>query len=238
MILAAASLTISTHAQAGLFDTVPAEGGFIISGFGGLAIPFDSNFSGELVASGAGADVDLDFDNSAFYGGSIGVRLPFKFLTYIQPRVELEYARYEADVAGGSFNGGDQIFSGGQSVNYFFLNNVSDIQWGEDQRLIPYFGGGIGAADTSTNIAYFPNNGVATSPTIELVNSGTAFATQSILGLSFKASENIDVFGEGRYIKSYGLDVQRRAVSDFSLTSVIDDDPDGITFTGGVRYNF
>ena len=245
LVALATAFGASSTAQAGLFDFDPAEGNFYASGFGGIAIPFDSDFEGVQDpaagvggVAGADANVEAEFSNDVYFGGAIGARLPFKYWKYFQPRLELEISRYEADVDGGSFNGGDQIFSGDQSATFFLINNSSEIVWREDQRVVPYFGGGIGVADFDTDIQYFPNNGVATAPVFAAQGSDTAFTTLSTIGANFKATPKFDVYIEGRYLKTYGLDADRVALPSGGFNASLDDDPDGITITGGIRYNF
>lgn len=241
-----ATLGLSSSAQAGIFDFDPAEGSFFASGFGGIAIPSDADFEGVQApvgdvpgVAGDPANVEASFDNSFYYGGSVGARLPFKYWTYFQPRVELEISRFDSgDVNGGSFNGGTQTFSGSQSATFYLITNNSDIIWSEDQRIVPYFGGGLGIADYDATIDYFPNNGVATSPTFQATNTGSAFTTVSTLGATLKTNSRFDIFVEGRYLKTYGLDAERRFVADDGFSASLDDDPDGFTFTGGIRLNF
>ena len=246
MILASAmAFGASSTAHAGLFDFDPAKGNVYISGFGGVAIPFDSDFDGDQNpaagvggVAGAAANVEAEFSSDVYFGGAIGARLPFKYWKYFQPRLELEISRYEADVNGGSFNGGDQIFSGEQSATFFLINNSSEFVWRDDQRIVPYFGGGIGLADFDTNIQYFPNNGVATAPVFGVQGSDTGFATLSTLGANFKATPQVDIYVEGRYLKTYGIDADRVALPGGGFNASLDDDPDGLTFTGGIRFNF
>jgi len=213
LLAATTAFGVSTTAQAGLFDFDPAEGGAYVGGFVGIAFPGDADFDGTQApavgvpgAAGAPAEIQADFDSDVYYGGAVGVRLPFKYWKYFQPRVELEISHYESDVSSGNFNGGNQTFGGEQSATFFLINNASDIIWSDDQRIVPYFGGGIGIGDFDTNIQYFPNNGVATAPTFAVQDSDSGFATISTLGATFKATDQFDVYVEGRYLKTYGID--------------------------------
>lgn len=241
------ALAVSSTASAGIFDFDPAEGGFYVGGFVGVSAPSDADFNGVQNpgtdvpgTAGAVANIEADLDSDVYFGGAVGARLPFKYWKYFQPRLELEISYTDNDVGEGSFNGGDQTFQGSQSATFFLINNVSDIQWDEDQKIIPYFGGGIGIADYDTNIEYFPNNGVATAPTFAVQNSDSGFATVSTLGATFKATDQFDVYVEGRYLKTYGIDAERRFVSGGAdgFSADVDDDPDGFTFTVGTRLNF
>ena len=239
------SVLLTSTAHAGIFDLDPAEGGFYVSGFVGAAFPFDASFDGtqdpaEGVpgAAGADADIDADFDTTVHFGGRVGAKLPFKYWKYFQPRLELEISHFDSDVSDGSFNGGAQTFSGDQSTTLYLINNNSDWQWRDDQRIIPYFGGGLGIATVDTDIQYFP--GTATAPTFAVQGDDTGFATISTLGLTFKATETFDVYTEARYLKTYGIDAERTFIANGAsgFSADVDDDPDGITLTVGARINF
>ena len=87
-----------------------------MSGFVGGGFPSDATFNGEQApeegvpgTAGALADIDAEIGSDAFYGASVGAKLPFKYWKYFQPRLELEVSYLENDVEGGSFNGGNQI---------------------------------------------------------------------------------------------------------------------------------
>lgn len=247
ILAVATTFGVSTSAHAGLFDFDPAPGGAYASGFVGIAFPGDADFDGTQApaagvpgAAGAPAEVQADFDSDVYFGGALGVRLPFKYWTYFQPRIELEISHYESDVSSGNFNGGNQTFSGEQSATYFLINNSSDIIWSENQRIVPYFGGGIGIGDFDTDIQYFPNNGTVTAPTFAVQDSDSGFATVSTLGATFKATERFDVYVEGRYLKTYGIDAERTFIAGGAngFNAEVDDDPDGFTLTVGTRLNF
>jgi len=246
-LTALSSALLTSTAHAGIFDLDPAQGGVFVSGFVGGAFPFDGDFSGTQDPAagvpgivGAPANIEADFDTDVAYGGSIGVRLPFKYWKYFQPRLELEVSGFDSDVSEGNFNGGNQSFSGNQGITFFLINNYSDWQWADDQRIVPYFGGGIGLAKVDTNIQYFPNNGIATEPTFAVQGDETAFATVSSLGLTYKATEKFDIYTEARYFKLYGVDAERTFVAGGAsgFSADVDDDPDGITLTVGARFNF
>ena len=248
-IIAAAfsAIFMSSTAHAGIFDTEPAKGGFYLSGFVGIAFQSDADFEGVQNPgpgvpgmAGAPARAQADFDSDVAYGGAIGARLPFKYLKYFQPRLELEISTLESDVSDGNFNGNDQIFSGDQSFTFYLINNNSDIIWDENQRIVPSIGGGIGVADVDTNILYFPNNGVFTAPTFGVIGSETALVTTGTLGLTYKATQQVDVYTEARYYKVYNVDSERRFIANGNngFSADVDDNLDGITISIGARFNF
>jgi len=108
-------------------------------------------------------------------------------------------------------------------------------------------------AEVSPSHINFPNNGVATVPNFAVQNSGSAFTTVSALGATLKATERFDLYVEGRYLKTYGLDAERTFIDgayglDAERTFIdggvsgfnadVDDDPDGLSLTVGTRINF
>jgi len=236
---------LTPTAHAGIFDRTPAEGNVYVSGFIGGSFPGDVNFEGVQApatgspgTAGAPATVNAEFDTDIYYGGAVGARLPFKFLKYFQPRLEAEVSYQSTDVSAGSFNGGNQTFSGNQSTFYVLVNSYSDIIWEDNQRLVPYVGGGIGVGVVETDIQYF--GAAALAPVFRTFGDSTNFATVSTLGVTAKVSDKIDIFTEGRYSKIYGVDVERRFIGGGSdiFNANLDDNPGGFSLTIGTRLNF
>ena len=190
--------------------------------------------------AGADASIDANLDSDVYFGGAIGGRLPFKFLKTFQPRVEVELSHFESDVSSGAFNGGDQSFSGDQSQTFILINSFNEIRWKEKQKVVPYFGGGIGLGIIDSDIQYFPNNTAFTAPNFGVQEQDTAFATVSTLGVTLNASEKFDIFTEARYLKTYGVDAERRFINAGAdgFSADVDDDPDGLAFTVGTRFKF
>jgi len=249
-ILASAALAavFAAPAQAGIFDKTPTDGsGVYVSGFLGVALPSDTDFDGVQNpevgvpgVAGAAAGIDADLDSDVYFGGAVGGRLPYKFLNLLQPRLEIEASYYKADVSEGSFNGGNQVFGGDQEQTFFLINSYSDIRWTENQKIVPYFGGGIGLGIVESDVVYFPNNGIATSPTFAVRGQDTGFATVSAAGVTLNASEKFDLYVEGRYFKTYGIDSERRFIAggNDGFSANVDDDPDGLAVTIGSRFKF
>jgi len=231
----------------GLFDTDPAEGGFYASGFIGAGFLSDTDFAGSQDPApgspgvfGAPANVEAEFDTDVYFGGAIGYRLPFKFLTYFQPRLDLEVSYLDAQVDAGAFNGGDQIFGGSQERLFILGNSLTEIIWSEDQVIIPYIGGGIGVGIIDNNISYFPNNGIATAPTFAVQGDDTALTTHTTIGVTIPVNDQFEVYGEGRYLLSFDVDDERTFIGDGGETfnATIDDDPDAFSVTVGMRWRF
>lgn len=249
LITSAALMTATAApAHAGIFDKTPTDGaGPYISAFAGVALPSDADFDGTQNpeagvpgAIGAPASIDAEFDTDVYFGGAIGTRLPFKFLNTFQPRLELEVSHYDSNVSSGTFNTGNQTFGGDQSQTFFLINSYNDIRWEEDQKIVPYFGGGLGFGVVDTDIRYFPNNGTVTAPTFAVQGEDTGFATVSTVGVTLNASEKFDIYTEARYFKTYGIDSERRFIANGNdgFSAEVDDNPDGLAFTVGTRLKF
>ena len=248
-LLAGSALALcAVNAQAkGLFDTDPAEGGFYVSGFIGAGFPNDSDFDGvqdpgpgALGVAGAPANVEAEFDSDVYFGGAIGYRLPYRFLTYFQPRLELEISYLDAEVEGGAFNAGDQTFGGSQESLFIFGNSLTEIIWSEDQVIIPYIGGGIGVGIIDNNITYFPNNGIASAPTFAVLGDDTGLASHTTIGVTVPINEQFEVYGEGRYLLTLNIDAERTFVGDGGETfnADVDDNVDAFSLTVGMRWRF
>jgi len=232
----------------GLFSFDPAEPGFYISGHGGVSFLSDSTFEGvsdpvagipgPTGAAGVPLNVDVNYDTGYTFGGAVGYQLPFKYWGVFHPRLELEVSYLESDVSAGSFNGGNQTFQGSQDAVFVYLNNYSDIKFSEDQKLVPYIGGGFGAAFVNSDVGYFP--GAATAPTFAVTGDDTAFASHAAVGLSYELSENLDLYSEARYFRIYSTNLDRTFVGGGAnlFNGEVDDNIEGINVTAGVRLRF
>lgn len=241
------ALAIAAPVSAQLPGSSPAEPGFYVSGFVGGGFPGDADFEGTQAPdpgspglAGDPANVDVEFDSDIFFGGAVGYQLPFQFFNLVHPRIELEVSYVEAGVSGGSTNGGNQTFLGDQSALFVFFNQYGDLKWRDDQLIIPYFGGGLGVGIVDTNVPYFPNNGIATAPTFALTGEDTGLAGHSAIGVTFKATERLEVYAEGRYYNIFGIDAERRFVAGGAdiFNADVDDRLDGFTASAGARFRF
>lgn len=132
----------------------PAEGGWYVSGFVGAAFPDDiTNVPFLDTDAGAFVPGGIDLDNDVFFGGAVGARLPFKSFGIIHTRAELEVSYFESDISleFDDLNAaiGNQLISpASESLDTLFIlaNSYADFIWREDQPIIPYIGGGLGAA--------------------------------------------------------------------------------------------
>lgn len=223
------------------------EGGVYVSVQGGVTSPTDETFNGVQDpdagtpgVAGAPAVVDVEFDEGFVGTVAVGYRIPKRIFGLFQPSVEVEYSYAEADVSGGNFNGGNQTFGGSSEVNTFSINYQSDIRWSDDQKVIPFWGGGIGIADVDSNAAYFPNNGVATAPTFAVTGGGTGLSLQSNAGLQFVLTENIELQTRVRYQRVTGLDFDRTFVGGGAqgFNADLDGRFETVSLLAGVRFRF
>ena len=221
------------------------ETGFYVSGFIGAGFPGDASLSGTQTPApgapgvpGAPANIDVDFDSDSTLGVALGYKTPWEFLGVFHPRLELEFSTLEADVSNGSFNAGNQPFSGDASIDFFLVNNYSDIIWREDQTIIPFVGGGLGLANVETNILYA--GGGATAPNFAARGDDTGLAGTFAGGLTWLTGAKWEVYGEARYYQIRDLEFDRRFIGGGAdlLNARVDDDFDGTTLTFGARYKF
>lgn len=235
-----------SNAALALERTEEPDEGFYATFYVGLNAQQGNTFTGiqapepgnpPAAVAGAPANVAIDYDTGSVFGGSIGYHIPTRFLGIFEPRVELEVNYSEADVDFGSFNGGNQTFSGGIDTFTAEISYYSDIRWSDNQKVIPYTGGGIGIAVVDLNAQYFPNNGVAAAPTFAVGGDQTAFTTHNNIGVTFRVSENFDLFTQARYQRIYGTDFQRRfiAAGANAFNADVDDDIETITVSIGAR---
>lgn len=252
-LLAGTALSGTAQAQ-GWFGSGPADDSFYVSAFVGAAFPSDGSFDGVQTpdaaipatvggsVAGAPADIDLEFDTDVYFGGALGYQLPFQFYNTFHPRIEIEVSYFETDISEGSFNGGNQIFSGDQSTLFVFVNNFTDIRWSDNQFIVPYIGGGLGIGIVDTDAFYFPPTAdFAPAPAFGVIGDDTGFATHTTLGLTFAANDTFEVYTEGRFLKTYGIDAERRFLGGGTtdlFNADVDDNPDGFSLTAGLRYRF
>lgn len=232
----------------GLFNLNPAPSGFYVSAFGGGSFLNDARFTGvsDPVAgipgptgvAGVPLNVDVEYSNGYTVGGAVGYQLPFTYFGIFHPRLEVEVSYLENDVGAGSFNGGAQTFLGEQESLFVYLNNYSDIKFSPDQRFVPYVGGGLGVAFVDANIPYFPAS--APGPVFSAIGEDTAFASHIAAGASYELSSGLELYSEGRYFRVQNVNLDRRFIGGGAdlFNGALEDDIEGFTVTGGLRWRF
>lgn len=246
------SLWLASAASAVVYMTAPAaaqaqdvDGGVYVTGRIGIALPSDFDVEGVQApegpspgAPGAPASVSTQLDNEITFSGAIGYKLPVIILGVVQPSFELEYSYTDLDVDGGSFNDGDQTFSGDLEAQTFTLNYQGDFIFSEDQKLIPFLGGGIGIADIDSDIQYFPAS--ASAPIFGVIEDDSAFVYQFDAGVRFELSDAISLDARARYQRVDGVDLERRFIGggNNAFNAEVTGDFETVNFTAGIRYTF
>ena len=194
----------------------------------GFISPNDPTGDECLTLSGNRYCADYDFGYDAGISGEIGVGYDFgKF------RFEATYSRSKTSMddvsADITENGVDvitltsKVDDGDTTQNSFMLNAYYDFD--TDSKFVPYVGGGIGY----TEIDFSSYTVTVEGETLESdEGSDGAFGYQVKAGISYLASEKIDVFGEAIFSGTSG----------FSISTA---DIDPITAWGGrvgLRYRF
>ena len=229
----------------GLSAYADQEPGFYVSGFIGAGFPNDAELrgtqnpvAGAPGTAGAPASINADFDSDTTLGIALGYKTPWEFFGLFNTRLELEYSTLDVDVSDGSFNNGSQPFSGDASIDFFLVNNYSDIIWDDDQTIIPYVGGGLGIANVDANILYA--GGGATAPNFAATGDDTGLAGTFAGGLTWLTGTQWEIYGEARYYQIRDLEFERRFIGGGAdlFNARVDDDFDGTSFTIGARYKF
>lgn len=239
------SLATATLAAVALPAQAQNDQGWYVSGFIGAGFPGDAELTGVQNPvtgapgmAGAPARIATDFDSDSTLGVALGYDTPWEFFGIFNTRLELEYSRLEADVSGGSFNSGSQPFSGDLSIDFFLINNYSDIIWDDNQTIIPFVGGGLGVANVDANILYAGGG----SPTPNFVATGedSGLAGTFAGGLTWLTGTPWEVYGEARYYQIRDLEFERRFIGGGAnlFNASVEDDFDGSSLTIGARYKF
>lgn len=245
LFAASGAIAIAAAAVPGAAQAQEVDGGVYVTGRVGIALPSDFNLEGvqdpqtpSPGAAGAPANVQTELGNDITFSGAIGYKVPSRILGVVEPSFELEYSYTNADVSGGSFNGGNQSFLGDVEVQTFTVNYQADLVFGENQSVTPFLAGGIGVADVDSNIQYFP--GTATAPTFGVVTDDTAFTYHTDAGLRFDLSDTISLDARVRYQRVNGLDLERRFIANGNdaFNADVSGDYETVNLLAGVRFNF
>lgn len=214
-------------------DTTPApdtfnESRFYVSAFAGATFTNDTTLRG--LVGGAPQTVELEFDTGYVIGGALGHNYgDIGNGVGLRAEIELSYSDSDIDEIFFSGNGpAAEINVGGDltSTN-LFVNALFDLPDLGNDLITPYVGGGIGVAFTDLNAVYGPG--------VVLDSSQENFAAQAIIGASVRATENTDLFVEGRYTRIFDFDTPRLAPNG-ALTGVIEDDIDTFGVNVGFRF--
>ena len=228
-LLAAVAVALSTSviASPAIAEENDGKGWYGTAGIGFLS-PNDPTGDECLTFAPDRFCADYDFGFDAGISGEIGVGYDFG-----QFRVEATYSRsstsmndVSADITANGVNAvtlTSNVDDGDTTLNSFMLNGYYDFD--TDSKFVPYVGGGIGYTQID-----FSSYAVTIAGQALRSDEGTsgAFGYQAKAGISYLASEKVDIFGEAIFSGTSG----------FSISTA---DIDPITAWGGqvgLRYRF
>lgn len=179
-----------------------------------------------ILANKVCTDYDYTFDTGL--SGEIGIGYDFgKF------RIETTYARtntslseVSADVSVNNFKTASvssRVNDGNTNLNSFMVNGYIDID--TKSKFVPYVGGGIGYSEINYSSYTVKILGVDAKSSS---GSSGAFGYQAKAGLSYLASEKVDIFGEAVFTGTTG----------FELDTVNVDSMTAWGARAGLRYRF
>ncbi|MFZ5616434.1 MAG: outer membrane protein [Pseudomonadota bacterium] len=214
----AASLTSSAAFAGGLISSDAENSGPYVAVFGGGVFLDDAGFSGP------GGAVSVDTDTGYDFGGAVGYSLPVRVFGVFQPRYEIEVSYLDADIS----RSGGVSAEGERSALAVFFNGYYDIRLSAFGKLTPYVGGGAGVG--FVDLEAF--GGSALTPIASA--DDTVFAGHFAAGATYALSERIELYGEGRYVRTSKVDTAL-----LSPTAFLDDERfEGFIANGGLRWKF
>lgn len=214
-------------------DSTPApesfqESRFYVSAFAGATFIDDVVLRG--LVGGNPQTVELDFDIGYVIGGALGHNYG-QIFDGVDLRAELELSYSDNNIDSIFFSGNGPAaeinVDGDFSATNLFVNALFDLPGLGNDLITPYVGGGLGVAFTDLDAIYGPG--------VRLDSSDENFAAQAIIGASVSATENVDLFVEGRYSRIFDLETPRFAPTG-ALTGVIEDDVDTYGVNVGFRF--
>jgi opacity protein-like surface antigen len=195
--------------------------------FGGYSNLSDADFSGTI--GGSRQNVATDFDGGYNLGVSVGRTLPGWSGNGFSLRGEIELSYSDNDVDSVDFSGngpGDEANPGGDITSTrLFANLIADFE--NQSKFTPYAGLGLGVDFVDQDIVYGNN--------VTIRGSDEAFAAQLILGASYEISDQVSLFTDARYVRSFSVGATRTSPGGRASVS---DDISRVNVNFGVRYRF
>ena len=200
-----------------------------VSGFAGAAFQQDSTFTGTVTPPGGTQSVDTDFDTGFGLGLAYGRDFGAFGSSRLRGEVELSYSGSDVDSIAFSGNGpaGEINVDGDISTTRLFGNLLVDFDTGG--AFTPYLGAGLGVARVDADLSYGAG--------VRLDDRDTAFSAQLIAGTSYALSDSLSLTGDVRYIRDFGVELQRFAPTG-ALTGTVEDDIDTVAVNVGLRFRF
>ncbi|MBE1283019.1 MAG: outer membrane beta-barrel protein [Rhodobacteraceae bacterium] len=195
--------------------------------FGGYSDLSDSDFSG--VIGGSNQNVATDFDGGYNLGISVGRSLPAWSGNGFSLRGEVELSYSDNDVDSVDFSGNgpgaEANTSGDISSTRLFANLIADFE--TNSKFSPYAGIGLGGDFVDHDIVYGPN--------VTITGRDEAFAAQLILGSSYEINDQLSLFTDARYVRSFDVTSTRTSPGGAATVS---DDLSRVNLNFGLRFNF
>ncbi len=215
-----------------------------VSVSGGVNLQSNNRFEGvQALAAGvsgmvgAPAVVRVNYDTGPAVRAAIGYRWKKGFIKWLKPRTEIEVSRTRAGIQNGSFNAGNQVFSGSLNTTTVKIGLASDIRWSETQTVVPFLSSGYGIAIVDPNIQYFPVASLG-GPTFQVSGRRTRFARHNGIGLSYTGINGLDLYAEGRYSQISGANFERRFIANDGFSASVRDKTRAFEVTAGTRLRF
>lgn len=210
----------------GLFERDETGAGVYGAIFGGAAFLDDGEFSGLT------GPVNLDANVGYNIGAAVGYSWPVRFLGVFRPRSEIEVNYLDTDLTGDGFAfAGGGFASGEQNALSVFANTYYDIELSSLPRLTPFVGGGAGVA--FVDIDAFQPLAVTAAPKVASADD-TVFIGHFAAGLSYAVNDRLELFSEGRYVRSSNVSVDFTSPSAFRAPDRLE----GVTVNAGLRWRF
>jgi len=158
-----------------------------------------------ILGSKVCAGYDYKFDDA--FSGEVGVGYDFgKFrveATYTRSNTSLNKAKADVSVDGIKYvTLSSKVDDGDANINSFLINGYIDFE--TDSKFVPYVGGGIGYSKINFSSYTVKVDGFT-------VKSGEgsdgAFGYQAKAGVSYLASEKVDIFGEAIFSGTTGFSI-------------------------------
>ncbi|WP_350335849.1 outer membrane protein [Coralliovum pocilloporae] len=230
------SVLMAGAATALLAGAAQAEGNnFYVGGSVGLNFLEDADSVSNTVAGGL-RRVEEDFDTGAVISGFVGYSWDLAERGAVRLEGELSYRTNDTDSL--VFNTAPQnVVSDDNESLSGFVNAYYDFTQFSD-RFHPYLGAGIGFTHIDKNVVY---GGGA-----NINDEDTVFAYQFIAGVTYKATDQFDIFVEGRYLGTEDPDLDRfggpgpagAGGLGGALTTTQESEYESISASIGVRYRF
>ncbi len=170
----------------------------------------------DIVRGGTRNDADFD------WGWSGETALGYRYGNGFRTELELSYkGNNDVDTISGTLTPGGDTRSWAGMINVLY-----DIDMFEDTRFMPYIGLGAGVIRSE-----YDNVGPCCGFATRVDDTDTTFGYQGIAGISFRATEMVDLYANYKYTSAHEPEYNALAVTN------VDADYDVSTIMAGIRIN-